>query len=99
MSKYEYTCAYCRRVVRVERSWQVQKFCSKSCAASYGNKLRAGKTPTIEPIPYAPCVFQPESINCTKKDCLNCGWNPVVAKARLDAIRRKYETECTLGGR
>lgn len=92
---HEYTCEYCGKVVQVDKKWKVQKFCSKSCAASYGNKLR-GKQASIK---LGDCVFQPESIECYKRNCINCGWNPVVAKARLDAIHKKYETECILGGR
>lgn len=35
------------------------------------------------------CVFQPESILCDRQICSRCGWNPDVAKARLEAIMEK----------
>ena len=78
---YEYTCEYCGKVVEVERKRQVQRFCNKSCAASYGNKLRVGNNP----VP-GECIYQPETIICDKRICSKCGWNPEVAKARLDKI-------------
>ncbi len=78
---YEFTCEYCGKVVEVERKWQVQRFCDKSCAASYRNKLMAGKNPTP-----GDCIYQPESIMCDRRKCSKCGWNPEVAHARLEAI-------------
>ena len=96
---YEFTCEYCGKVNQVEHKWQIQRFCNKSCACSYGNKIRAGievkrpvRTPVETPVEIpaefqqqrGECVFQPGAIECYKRDCLNCGWNPVVAKARLE---------------
>ena len=85
---YDYTCAYCGKVVQVRIPSQVQKFCSKSCSASYGNSVRVGNTPSISRSNHdiGECVFQPESIMCGRRECYKCGWNPVVAHARLEAI-------------
>lgn len=83
---YEYICAYCGKVVQVRWLSQMQKFCSKSCSASYGNKLRAGK----EPKP-GECIYQPESIMCDRRTCSRCGWNPEVAHARLEVILGKED--------
>ena len=80
---YEYTCAYCGKVVQVKFPSQVQNFCSKSCAASYGNELRGGSPKNNYT---GECIFQPESIECHRMDCNDCGWNPEVAKERLAAI-------------
>lgn len=86
---YEFTCEYCGKVNYVKRKMLIGRFCNKSCACAYGNKKRVGKTAKIEITPEidtsrGECVFQPESIECYKRDCINCGWNPVVAKARLE---------------
>ena len=86
---YEFTCEYCGKVNRVTRKILIGRFCNKSCACAYRNKIRAGievKTPVETPAESqqrGECVFQPGAIECYKRDCLNCGWNPVVAKARL----------------
>ena len=38
------------------------------------------------------CIFKPDAIICTERKCETCGWNPVVANARLEAhIARKTE--------
>jgi hypothetical protein len=34
------------------------------------------------------CDYQ-EHVQCEKKTCFQCGWNPEVAKARLEAIIAK----------
>lgn len=91
---FEYTCEYCGKVNKVEKKWQIGRFCNKSCACSYGNKIRAGievkrpvGTPAEIPAEFlqrGECVFHPVAIECYKRDCINCGWNPVVAKARLE---------------
>ena len=82
---YEFICAYCGKTMQVERKNGSQIYCSKSCAATARN-LKRGKD--VEPFD-GECVFQPESTICGKRECDKCGWNPVVAKARLDAIMEK----------
>lgn len=92
MSKYEYTCAECGKVVQVRYKSLTQKFCSRYCSLKHHNKTRSGtfwndyKEPADNTIPTGECIFQPESIECYRRNCINCGWNPVVAKARLDKI-------------
>lgn len=83
---YAYICAECGKVVKVEYRCRVQKFCSKSCSAKHGNRMRGRNAETVSTnvITAGDCVFQPESIECFKRNCNKCGWNPVVAKARLD---------------
>lgn len=36
------------------------------------------------------CNYQ-EGVQCEKKNCHKCGWNPEVAKARLEAIIEKMK--------
>ncbi len=38
------------------------------------------------------CEYQ-AFVDCPKKECAKCGWNPEVAKARLDAIVAKMMEE------
>ena len=80
---FEYTCPVCGKVTQVEKEHQVRTFCSRECASAAREfEKRMIRENCIE----GECVFQPESIICFKRDCINCGWNPVVAKARLEAI-------------
>lgn len=34
------------------------------------------------------CEYQ-AFVECAKKECATCGWNPEVAQARLEAIKAK----------
>lgn len=79
---YEYTCAYCGKVTQVERRNGLQIYCSKSCAAKARNERRV----KIDRPTNGECIYQPESINCDRRKCSTCGWNPDVAKARLEAF-------------
>lgn len=33
------------------------------------------------------CDFNPVGVQCERKECSKCGWNPEVAQARLEAIK------------
>ena len=35
------------------------------------------------------CHFVPKGVQCDKKECHKCGWNPEVAEARLEKIREE----------
>lgn len=35
-----------------------------------------------------PCLFN-DGCHCYERDCYRCGWNPVVAKARLEQWLKK----------
>ena len=40
------------------------------------------------------CKYAPKgSVQCEKKNCANCGWNPEVAQARLEQIIEKMINE------
>jgi hypothetical protein len=81
---YEYTCPVCGKVTQVEKSWLVRTYCSQSCASKDREKKRA-EIDNMDTV--GECIFLPEAVMCYKRDCVNCGWNPVVAKARLERIR------------
>ena len=82
---YEFHCAYCGTLKRVYRPHDASRFCSKSCAARW----RAEHKRRVKAFEIYECVYQPESIICDGCDCSKCGWNPDVAKARLEAITGK----------
>lgn len=80
---YEYTCPVCGKVTQVEREWQVRTYCSRACS---GKAREAEKAEIESKCITGECIFFPESINCYKRQCGNCGWNPEVAQARLKKI-------------
>ena len=124
----EFTCAYCGAKKEVPSYHGERRFCSKSCAAKWGNEQRYGteedrkiivqkrlerkrearrlkrkarepiaiKAPAAEPFE---CVFQPESILCDRQICSRCGWNPDVAKARLETIIEKRDDDAGTVGK
>ena len=82
---YEFHCEYCGNLKRVYRPHDASRFCSKSCAArGRAESKQGGKAMGI-----FECIYQPESIMCDRRICSKCGWNPEVAKARLEAITGK----------
>ena len=84
---YEFICEYCGKTVITENMWEGRKFCDRACAAKGRNKPKQIYFGEVLPRnPTGECVFQPESIECHRMNCDNCGWNPEVAKARLDKI-------------
>ena len=86
---FEYTCPVCGKVTQVRKEWQVRTHCSIACAAkAREEKMREIRANSLE----GECVFQPESILCGERNCEDCGWNPVVARARLEAIKKRLET-------
>ena len=50
-------------------------------------KLEYVKVASYEKKPVV-CQYN-EGCQCTVKSCYNCGWNPVVAKMRLDKLQEK----------
>lgn len=80
---YEYTCPVCGKLTQVSRSYQVRTYCSRACSAK---AREAERSDISSEFLNGECIFQPESIDCFKRECSKCGWNPEVAKARLDKI-------------
>lgn len=77
---YEYTCPNCGKTKKVRYPWEVRTYCSAKCSAVHREEE---KRRAVAAINAGECIFHPESVMCGKRDCTNCGWNPVVAKARL----------------
>lgn len=78
----EFTCAVCGKVKQVRSKWDATTYCSRSCAsiARNSNRERIVRPTNGE------CIYQPESTDCDRLKCSACGWNPEVAKKRLEAI-------------
>lgn len=93
---YEKVCAYCGAGFKTDR--KAQKFCCKSCSnrrydshemGCFDSSLvweRLASDKTRWQCPYETYVA------CTFRRCDNCGWNPEVAKARLEAYMNKEVT-------
>lgn len=77
MKVYEFVCQQCGKVKQVGRPSRIGKFCSHACADASRRTL-PGKG---EPVRYD-CKYN-EGCQCSSQDCDSCGWNPVVAQARL----------------
>ena len=77
---YEYKCPICGKVKYAKRHYQVRTFCSKECATKAREKDGNGAAF------YGECIFNPIGVTCYRRDCRNCGWNPDVAEARLEAF-------------
>lgn len=82
---YEFNCEYCGKLRRVASRHDASRFCSRSCAKKWEWEQKGAAI--VEG--FFECVYQPESIMCDRKICSKCGWNPEVAKARLEAITGK----------
>lgn len=79
---YEYTCPVCGKVTEVKKKNQVRTYCSRRCVSMSREARRKDVGLEVE----MPCIFQPESIMCGKRECDKCGWNPKVAQERLERI-------------
>ena len=84
----EKECLYCGKKFIADR--EARKFCSRSCSSgirgSYVFDEEAGLYD--ENTNGFQCQYNPGVI-CYSMECEQCGWNPEVAKARLEAFKRK----------
>ena len=71
----EFTCIVCG-VKGIDKSPEQNKLC---CSQACNNRRRIQKS-----IKW-PCVHN-VGVQCSRKDCDRCGWNPKVAKARREAF-------------
>jgi hypothetical protein len=79
---YEFTCRNCGATIQVRYLREIRAVCS-FCSEKLKNKNNS------EANMNGACIFQPEAINCDRRTCTTCGWNPVVAKARLEEFKEK----------
>jgi hypothetical protein len=77
---YEFVCPQCGKVKRVDRPSKIGKFCSHACADASRRKYPVKVKVEVEPRDV--CKYN-DGCRCSTQDCDRCGWNPVVAQARL----------------
>ena len=58
-----------------------KKCCSRKCSCAYNKKFRKENPVKIE----TGCQHN-EALVCTMKKCGVCGWNPAVAKRRMETL-------------
>lgn len=80
----EFQCEVCGKIKRVRAKYFIGRFCGTEC---YQESRKRNSVKNEERV----CLFQPESIICKSVKCDKCGWNPAVAKARLEAMGVVYE--------
>lgn len=90
---FEKKCAVCGKSFTVALQSRMKKTCSASCAAklaaqrdvdySFDWKKEADNK-------YA-CRYNPEGCSCSDRQCLRCGWNPEVAKARTKKFLSQFQ--------
>lgn len=78
MEHEEKRCPVCRRVIPVDSK---ATYCSRTCV-NFAYFRRHSKIKRSEE---CLCLFNGEVL-CSKKECENCGWNPVVEKRRKEAL-------------
>lgn len=71
-------CKHCGKEFKPNDYRQV--FCSMQCSA----RNRWG----VEDADTGTCPYN-DAVECSSRKCSKCGWNPEVAKARLEAHERK----------
>ena len=85
---YEKVCPGCGITFRTDRDRQV--FCSHKCSST-NRSMKCGMAHCDTSLNWKKingvwvCPYK-EEVGCTFRRCDVCGWNPEVAKARLDKI-------------
>lgn len=77
---HELTCLCCGKKFKADR--KSRKFCSHSCSGHF----------RVVPENGVECPNN-QFVNCYDLRCDKCGWNPVVAKARLDKFLGRESDE------
>ena len=77
----EFTCIVCGEKGVDKSPGQDRKFCSLNCSAIHWRKARGIGLNDERP----PCLYN-EGVVCTNPKCSSCGWNPEVAKKRMEAV-------------
>lgn len=85
MKVYEFVCPQCGKVKQVSRPSSIGKFCSQECAHASRRKRRTKVDRSQNACKYN------RGCTCYTQDCDRCGWNPVVAQARLMKFLGVYD--------
>ena len=76
----EFTCIVCG-VKAIDKSHSQSKvFCGIDCK-NYHWRITHAKRVTD----YEKCIYN-EGVECNRPKCRGCGWNPDVAKKRMEAV-------------
>lgn len=78
-------CEYCGKQFTTRR--KNGRFCSGACRNKFYKRDETSDRKRYER-PTFQCPHN-EAVACERKKCGSCGWNPAVAKARAEEIRRK----------
>lgn len=73
-----FNCVVCGTEAIDKSRTQSKKFCCENCAQAYFRKAHGAAEDTRQR-----CRFN-DGVVCDKHKCRNCGWNPEVAKKRLE---------------
>ena len=83
---YVKKCLYCGCEIKTEN--KTQRYCSRSCS----NRGRYGATGFDKSLKWEKdidgkwqCPYN-EEVSCETRKCHKCGWNPRVAKARMERM-------------
>ena len=76
----EFVCKECGAKGIDHSAMQNKVFCSRRCYFRYYAKAHKNVC-KVE----LPCVFN-EGVACWDRKCESCGWNPEVAKKRMEAL-------------
>lgn len=85
---FNFTCPICGVTKSVTRRADVRIYCGKSCASTAREMAKHIERDEEQRTGHreGECIYQPESIICFERECDKCGWNPTVAKERLERI-------------
>jgi hypothetical protein len=90
-------CVACGCEFMVYPSETDRKYCSLKCSNGHRRVIERGEfdhSLTWERTTDRKwlCPYQ-DSVSCSTRECVRCGWNPEVMKARNEAIMRKLKGE------
>jgi len=74
-----FVCQQCGKEFEGKPDEKSRVFCSKACYEKFRGETR-----------YFTCPYN-DAVDCEqgKKKCYTCGWNPAVAKVRMDKLLNK----------
>lgn len=79
-------CKNCGKPFEDKLELENRRFCSKRCRSMYHNERR--KKPESYRNP--DCTYN-VAVECARRNCVSCGWNPAVAEARNREIQRQVK--------
>lgn len=74
-----FNCIVCGEEAIDKSRTQTKKFCCESCAQAYFRKTHGAAEDTRQR-----CMYN-DGVVCLIPKCKTCGWNPAVAKKRMEA--------------